>query len=94
MLQFKAEQEAPEALVRLRWLESLPDRVSKNLPVQDLVEWLAENCSGRDISDVLAAFSVLVFHSDFHATFTDRGPRSYEVPGGEITASPVTLTST
>jgi hypothetical protein len=94
VLELTAEEEAPDALVRLLWLESLPTRVSENLPVQDLVDWLAENCSGRGISDVLAAFSVLVFHPDFHATFTDREPRTYDIAGGEITASPVTLTST
>src|SRR6266550_2178348 len=94
VLELTAEEEAPDALVRLLWLESLPTRVSENLPVQDLVDWLAENCSGRGISDVLAAFSVLVFYPDFHATFTDREPRTYDIAGGEITASPVTLTST
>ena len=94
VLEFTAEEEAPDALVRLMWLESLPKRVSENLPVQDLVDWLAEHCSGRGISDALAAFSILVFHSGFHATFTDREPRTYDIAGGEITASPVTLTST
>src|SRR5437870_494913 len=94
VLELTAEEEAPDGLVRLLWLESLPTRVSENLPVQDLVDWLAENCSGRGISDVLAAFSVLVFYPDFHATFTDREPRTYDIAGGEITASPVTLTST
>jgi len=93
VLKFRAEDEAPEALLRLIWLESLPNRVTENLPVQDLLAWLAENCSGRNISDVLAALSVLVFHSDFNATFTERDPRTYELEGGEITASPVTLTS-
>jgi len=93
VLKFRAEDEAPEALLRLIWLESLPNRVTENLPVQDLLAWLAENCSGRNISDVLAALSVLVFHSDFNATFTDREPRTYDLEGGEIAASPVTLTS-
>src|SRR6266699_2166691 len=93
VLKFRAEDEAPEALLRLIWLESLPNRVTENLPVQDLLAWLAENCSGRNISDVLAALSVLVFHSDFNATFTEREPRTYELEGGEITGSPVTLTS-
>jgi len=39
VLELTAEEEAPDGLVRLLWLESLPTRVSENLPVQDLVDW-------------------------------------------------------
>jgi hypothetical protein len=94
VLELTAEEETPDALVRLIWLESLPNRVTNNLPIQDLLGWLVETFSGRDISDVLAGFSALVFHSGFRVTFTDRELRTYFIAGEEITASPVQLTST
>ncbi len=93
VLEFTTEEEAPGALIRLRWLESLPALLSENLPVQDLLDWLVDSFPERDLSDVLAAFSLLVFHSDFQAIFTDRGARPYNIADGEITASPLTLIS-
>src|SRR5438552_18378300 len=43
ILELKIEEEAPGALARLRWLESLPDLVGEKLPVSDLLEWLVRN---------------------------------------------------
>ncbi|PYU26549.1 MAG: hypothetical protein DMG30_01790 [Acidobacteria bacterium] len=93
ILELKIEEEAPGALARLRWLESLPDLVGEKLPVSDLLEWLVRNFPERDTSDVLAGFSILVFHRNFNAIFTDRDPRTYNMADGEIKASPLTLIS-
>jgi hypothetical protein len=68
--------------------------VRADLPVEDLLNWLVTKQPDRDTSDVLAGFGGLVFHRDFHATFTEQTPRVYQTRDGEIKASPLTLTST
>jgi len=94
VLELTAEEEAPDGLVRLLWLESLPTRVSENLPVQDLVDWLAENCSGRafQMCSPLSAFWCFTPTSTLRSLIESRALTN--IAGGEITASPVTLTST
>jgi hypothetical protein len=93
LLEFAEEKENPLALVRLRWLDSLLDTVSGNLPVEDLIGWLVEKYPERDTSEVLAGFSALVFHRGFQATFTDGTQHTYDTADGEIKASPLTLVS-
>jgi hypothetical protein len=93
VLEFAAEREDPSALVRLMWLDSLPDLVRRDLPVEDLMGWLVEKYPGRDTSDVLAGFSGLLFHNDFQAAFADEKPHAYNTTDGEIEASPLTLVS-
>lgn len=93
VLEFAAEKENPGALVRLMWLDSLPDLVRGDLPVEDLMGWLVEKYPERDTSDVLAGFSGLLFHNDFQAAFTDEKPHAYNTTDGEIEASPLTLIS-
>ncbi len=91
VLQFAAENTNPRALVRLTWLNALPDIVRGDLPVQDLMGWLVAAYPERDTSDVLAGFSTLVFDNDFQAAFTDHATRAYDTADGEIKASPLTL---
>ena len=91
VLEFAAEQENPRALVRLRWLDALPETVRGELPVEDLIAWLLEKYPERDTSDLLAGLSALVFERDFQASFTDQPPRAYETRDGEIKATPLTL---
>jgi hypothetical protein len=93
VLQFAAENDDPGALLRLRWLESLPELVRADLPVDDLMMWLVAKHSERSTSDVLAGFSGLLFHRDFRAVFTERTPDTYITADGEITGSPLTLAS-
>jgi len=94
VMEFAAEKEEPDALVRLKWLDSLPDFVRGDLPVEDLMGWLLEKYPDRDTSEVLAGFTALVFHRDFQATFTDGTRHTYDTADGEIKASPLTLVST
>ena len=93
VLEFSAEEEDPSALIRLTWLDSLPDSVRGQVPVEDLLGWLVANHPGRDTSDVLAGFSGLFFHRDFHAVFTEQTPRVYKTGDGVIEAAPLKLTS-
>ncbi len=93
VVQFSTEKDNPTELVRLMWLDSLPDLVRGDLPLQDLMAWLVRKFPERDTSDVLTGFSGLLFHRDFQAAFADATPRAYHTPDGEITASPLTLAS-
>src|ERR1017187_6766905 len=93
VLELAAENENPGALVRLMWLDSLPDLVRRDLPVEDLMGWLVEKYPERDTSDVLAGFSGLLFHNDFQAAFADEKPHAYNTTDGEIEASPLKLIS-
>jgi len=93
VLEFAAEMENPGALVRLMWLDSLPDLVRADLPVEDLMGWLLKKYPERDTSDVLAGFSGLLFHNDFQAAFADEKPHAYNTTDGEIEASPLKLIS-
>jgi hypothetical protein len=93
VLELAAEKENPGALVRLMWLDSLPDLVREDLPVEDLMGWLVDKYPERDTSDVLAGFSGLLFHNDFQAAFADEKPHVYNTTDGEIEVSPLTLIS-
>jgi hypothetical protein len=93
VLEFVAEKDDPGALVRLLWLDSLPELVRADLPVEDLMKWFVAKHSERNTSDVLAGFSGLLFHRDFRAVFTDQTPHAYMTADGEITGSPLALTS-
>jgi hypothetical protein len=91
VLEFAAEQENPRALMRLRWLDALPETVRGDLPVQDLIGWLVAKYPERDTSDLLAGLSALVFDREFQAAFIDQVPRAYETRDGELEAVPLTL---
>jgi len=91
VLELSGEREDPGALVRLMWLDSLPDLVRDDLPVEDLLGWLVKKHPSPNTSDVLAGFSRLLFHREFSAAFADQMPRAYATQDGEIEASPVAL---
>lgn len=93
VLQLASEKEEPGALTRLMWLDSLPDLVRRDLPVEDLLLWLITKHPSPNPSDVLAGFSRLLFHRDFSAAFADQMPRTYTAQNGEIEATPVMLNS-
>jgi hypothetical protein len=93
-LEFTTEKENPLALLRLRWLDSLPDAVRSTVPLADLLGWLVSTYPERDTSEIVAAFGLLVFHRDFQATFIDESQHTYATRDGEITASPLILAST
>jgi hypothetical protein len=92
-LRLSTEKADPGALVRLVWLDSLPDLARPDLPVEDLLGWLVTKHPSPNTSDILAGFSRLVFHCEFSAAFTDRTPRAYATQDGELAAPPVTLTA-
>jgi hypothetical protein len=93
VLEFAAEQENPRALLRLRWLDALPETARGDLPVEDLIGWLVKKYPERDTSELLAGLSALVFDREFRAAFTDQAPRAYETRDGELKAAPLKLVS-
>jgi hypothetical protein len=93
ILEFVADKDDPAALVRLLWLDSLPDLVRADLPVEDLMKWFVSKQPGHNTSEVLAGFSGLLYHREFRAAFTEQEPHSYITTDGEITGAPLTLTS-
>jgi len=93
ILEFVAEKDDPGSLLRLLWLDSLPELVRADLPVEDLMKWFVAKHSERSTSDVLAGFSDLLFHREFRAVFSDQTPHAYTTADGEITGSPLALTS-
>ncbi len=93
VLDFTSEEENPDALIRLVWLESLPKRVQPALPIEDLFAWLVEQHPGKDTSQILAGFTKLMFDSSFEAGFTDSLARDYRTVDGALEASPVKLIS-
>jgi hypothetical protein len=93
VLQLSGEKEDPGALLRLMWLDSLPDLVRHDLPVEDLLEWLVMKHPSPNTSDLLAGFSRLVFHGEFSAGFAGQEQRAYNTQDGQIEAFSVTLIS-
>ena len=93
VLELSNEKEDPGALLRLMWLDSLPELVRAESPVEDLMSWLVTKHPNPNASDVLSGFSKLIFQRGFSAVFGDQTPHTYMVDDGEIAASPVTLTS-
>jgi hypothetical protein len=93
VVEFGAEEQTPEALVRRMWLDSLPGRAREDAPIEDLLQWLVEHHSNKDTSQVLAGFSTLLFHPDFQGRFRDAEARSYAIQDGQLEACPVQLLS-
>jgi len=84
-------REKPAALEHRRWLDSLPDEVAKNLPVNDLLGWLASRYPQSETDRILAGFSSLFFHERFRARFTGEAIAAYETRHHLIQAHPVRL---
>ena len=91
VLEFAEKQEDPIALTRLKWLDSLPQLVQPALPINDLFQWLIENNPNKDMTQILAGFSTLIFHQKFQAHFTDADACVYRMNDGALDACPVQL---
>lgn len=85
------DRKEPAALEHRRWLDSLPDEVANNLPISDLLGWLATRYPTSATEQLLAGFSSLFFHDRFRARFTGTAIVTYETPGHLIQAHPVRL---
>ena len=92
-LAMHAEEATPEEYLRHVWLESLPDEVNRNLPVDDLLGWIVSRYPQKDTADTLTGFTRLVFDGNFSARFTTSESRAYETSDGELHANPVELTT-
>ena len=79
--------------MRLMWIDSLPERVQAQLPLDDVLAWIVREFPERSTADILAGFSGLVFHKEFRATFSDGTARCHQTADGEIESTPVLLTA-
>ena len=93
VLALQTEEAAPGALVRRLWLDGLEAKARENLPVTDLVGWLADAYPEKHCAEILSGFTSLIFHEDFSGRFTDGAPRTYALPDGELEGPPVRLTA-
>jgi hypothetical protein len=93
-LDLEMEDPAPAALARRQWLDALPEQVRPILPLNDLLGWMIREHPGKDLPDVLAGLSELVFHEDFDARFLDGGIQNYQTATGQLSANPVQLHAT
>lgn len=83
--------QVPAALEHRRWLDLLPDEVANNLPIHDLLGWLATRYPKSETERLLAGFSSLFFHERFRARFTGASIVTYETSCHRIQAHPVRL---
>ena len=93
VLDLATEQETPEELVRLLWLDLLPDQVRPELPLPDLLDWIVQRHPEKDTAAVLAGFTTLVFDNEFEARFSEAEPNDYLTANGSIQARAVQLKS-
>ena len=84
-------KEKSAALEHTRWIESLPDEIATQLPINDLLGWLTTHYPQSDTERLLAGFSLLFFHEKFRARFTDEVVTAYETPHHLIRSHPVRL---
>ncbi|MBI1842071.1 MAG: hypothetical protein HYR88_14630 [Verrucomicrobia bacterium] len=86
-----ASLEAPPAMLRRQWLDSLPERAASELPIDDLLQWLQERHPNKNTHELLAGFTALLFHDGFEGQFRDGAPRSYATVDGRLEGSPLRL---
>lgn len=94
VLDLTMEQETPQELARLQWLDLLPDQVRPELPLPDLLDWIVKRNPDKDTAAILAGFTALVFHNQFEARFSEAEPNDYATTNGSIQARAVHLKST
>lgn len=92
VLELASEESAPGSLVRRVWLDSLAPRLAEQLPVTDLLGWLAATFPDKDTAQILSGFTSLVFDDQFDARFSGETAKSYRTRDGELEAQPVSLT--
>ena len=91
VVQLDAGLEAPAALLRRQWLDTLPGQVSPALPLEDLLGWLAARYPAKTTAELLAGFTALVFDPDFTGVFAEAGERDYPAPDGRLHGYPFRL---
>lgn len=91
VLAMQSEDETPAEYYRHNWLESLPDEIDGELPLEDLLGWLVTRYPQKDTADTLTGFTRLVYDGKYSARFSAAGTRAYATSDGELFASPVEL---
>jgi hypothetical protein len=92
-LELGVEENAPGGLVRRMWLDFLPEVISKELPIDDLLGWLARTFPEKDAGEILSGFTALVFNKEFLPVFNEIEPQSYRAGDAVLEAPPVRLSA-
>ena len=90
-ISFDRDGKIPAALEHRRWLNSLPEEIAKDLPVNDVLSWLTTHYPNLDTAQLLAGFSSLFFYEHFRARFTSAAVQDYETAHHIVCAQPVRL---
>jgi len=90
-INFDHDGKTSAALEHRRWLNTLPDEIAKDLPVNNLLDWLTTRYPEFDTPQLLAGFSTLFFYEHFRARFTPDKTQNYETAHHVISAQPVRL---
>jgi hypothetical protein len=89
VIDFDEAPEMPSGLVRQRWLHALPVEATASLPLDDLLEWLAQRYPDKSTGEILAGFSQLIFQDEFQASFSEESERDYATADGTLRGHPL-----
>lgn len=85
------EETTPDDFLHQQWLLGLPEQVRGELPVRDLLAWITTRHPDKGNSDVLSAFTHLVYHPKFSARFTGTDEVDYQTSNGVLCAGATEL---
>src|SRR2546423_2602645 len=91
IIDFDEAPEMPTGLVRQLLLHALPGQAVASLPLDDLLEWLAERYPNKSTGEILSGFSQLLFHDEFRASFSEEDERDYATADGTLRGHPLHL---
>ena len=78
-------------LLRRQWLDSMPKQAREALPIADLLGWLSERHPDKSTSELLSAFTMLLFHSGLDGEFANTGERDYPIKDAVVHGYPLRL---
>ena len=81
----------PPAKRRRQWLDALPASITPELPVNDLVGWIVAHHPEKNLSDVLAGCTKLLYHRSFRGEFCGTERIRYITADGALRGCPVRL---
>jgi len=91
VISFDETPEVPSGLVSQIWLNALPGEAIAALPLDDLLEWLAERYPDKSTGEILSGFSRLIFLETIQARFSEKPERDYSTADGTLHGHPLQI---